>query len=354
MTKFGTLGHTAAAGRTLVVAEIGQAHDGSLGILHSMVDAAAACGVDAVKFQVHIADAESSPQESFRVRFSPVDATRFDYWKRMELSEAEWRRLKERCDGLGVEFLATPFSNVAVDLLERIGIGRYKVGSGDIANPLLLRRLAATGKEVILSTGLGTIEDIDRAVELLASRSVPFAMLQCTTRYPTAAEEVGLPWIGRLRERYGCPVGLSDHSGTIYAGLAAAALGAALVEVHVTFDRRMFGPDSWASLTFDELAQLVQGVRFIEAANRDAVEKAVTEETDRLRRMFGKAIAVNCDLPAGHLLTFEDLEGKKPADAGIAVNELERVIGRTLARDKRRWEFLANDDLAPLSISEGK
>lgn len=126
------LRETAAAGRTLVVAEIGQAHDGSLGILHSMVDTAAASGVDAVKFQVHIADAESSPLEPFRVRFSPVDATRFDYWRRMELPEAEWRRLKEKCDGLGVEFLATPFSNAAVDLLERIGVGRYKVGSGTL------------------------------------------------------------------------------------------------------------------------------------------------------------------------------------------------------------------------------
>ena len=313
------LRETAAAGRTLVVAEIGQAHDGSLGILHSMVDTAAASGVDAVKFQVHIADAESSPLEPFRVRFSPVDATRFDYWRRMELPEAEWRRLKEKCDGLGVEFLATPFSNAAVDLLERIGVGRYKVGSGDIANPLLLAHLAATGKEVILSTGLGTIDDIDRAVELFSSRSVPFALLQCTTRYPTAADEVGLPWIGRLRERYACPVGLSDHSGTIYAGLAAATLGAALVEVHVTFDRRMFGPDSRASLTFDELEQLVKGIRFIETANRGTVEKAMTEETERLRRMFGKALAVNRDMAAGETLTAADLEGKKPADGGMTV-----------------------------------
>jgi N,N'-diacetyllegionaminate synthase len=343
--KNGTLRDTAAAGRTLVVAEIGQAHDGSIGILHSMVDAAAACGVDAVKFQVHIADAESSALEPFRVRFSPVDATRFDYWKRMELPEAEWRHLKEKCDGLGVEFLATPFSNAAVDLLERIGVGRYKVGSGDIANPLLLQRIAATGKEVILSTGLGTIEDIDRAVELFSRHSVPVAVLQCTTRYPTAADDVGLPWIGRLRERYGCPVGLSDHSGKIYAGLAAAALGAALVEVHVTFDRRMFGPDSRASLTFDELAQLMEGIRFVEAANRETVEKVVTEETEHLRRMFGKAIAVNRDMAAGETLTFSDLEGKKPADGGIAVGELEHVLGRCLNRSKRQWEFLQKEDL---------
>jgi len=340
-----SLRETEAAGRTLVVAEIGQAHDGSLGILHSMVGAAAACGVDAVKFQVHIAAAESSPIEPFRVHFSLADATRFDYWRRMELAETEWRRLKEKCEGLGVEFLATPFSNAAVDLLERIGVGRYKVGSGDIANPLLLRRIAATGKEVVLSTGLGTLEEIDRAVSLFSEQSIPVAVLQCTTRYPTEAEDVGLSWIGRFRARYGCPVGLSDHSGTIYPALAAAALGAALVEVHVTFDRRMFGPDSRASVTFDELGMLVEGVRFVNAANRREVEKIGTEETGRLRRMFGKAIAVNRDMAAGETLTFADLEGKKPSDGGIPVGELEQVLGRCLRRSKRQWEFVQKEDL---------
>lgn len=340
-----TLEQTARARRTIVVAEIGQAHDGSVGVLYSMVEAAAACGVDAVKFQVHIAEAESSPLEPFRVRFSRVDATRFDYWKRMELPEARWRDLKERCDQLGVEFLATPFSNAAVDLLERIGVRRYKVGSGDIANPLLLRCIAETGKEVVLSTGLGTLEDIDRAVEMFSSRSIPVALLQCTTRYPTAAEDVGLPWLEKLRQRYGCPVGLSDHSGKLFAGLAAAALGAAMVEVHVTFDRRMFGPDSTASLDFDDLAQLVEGVRFIEAACSDTVTKSVTDEKEGLRRMFGKAIAVNRDVREGELLSWDDLEGKKPADAGIPVTQIGSVIGRRLRRDKKKWDFVCEGDL---------
>lgn len=340
-----TLREWEVSGRTMVVAEIAQAHDGSVGILHSMVAAAATCGVDAVKFQVHIADAESSQLEPFRVHFSSVDATRFDYWKRMELTEVQWRHLKEKCEGLGIEFLATPFSNAAVDLLERIGVTRYKIGSGDIANLLLLERLATTGKEVILSTGLGTLEEIDRAVALFFSRSIPLAVLQCTTRYPTAAEEVGLPWIGRLRDRYNCPVGLSDHSGKIYAGLAAAALGAALVEVHVTFDRRMFGPDSRASLTFDELAQLVEGVRFIEVANCETLDKVVTEETGSLRRMFGKAIAVNRDMSAGEVLSFTDLEGKKPSDGGIPVGEMDQVLGHCLKRAKLQWEFLQKEDL---------
>lgn len=339
-------------GRTFVIAEIAQAHDGSLGILHSLIDAVAATGVDAIKFQVHLADAESSALEPFRVRFSPVDASRYDYWKRMELPLAEWRRLKERCDALGVEFLATPFSNAAVDLLEEVGVRRYKIGSGDAANPLLLERVARTGKEVILSTGLGSLEELDVSTAMLQERGNAYAVLQCTTRYPTSADEVGLAWLARFRERYRCPVGLSDHSGTIYAGLGAVALGAVAVEAHVTFDRRMFGPDARASLTADEFSQLVEGVRFLENARGPGPDKALDDGKRELRRVFGKALAVNRDLAAGHVLTFADLEGKKPADAGVAVGELDKVIGRTLVRGKRRWEFLAYGDLAPLSTSE--
>ncbi|KAK6032464.1 NeuB family protein [Ostertagia ostertagi] len=335
-----------AAGRTFVVAEIAQAHDGSVGILHSLVDAAAAAGVDAIKFQVHIAEAESSALEPFRVRFSPVDATRYDYWKRMELSAAQWADLKQRCEAAGVEFLATPFSNAAVDLLESIGVVRYKVGSGDLANPLLLERLARTGKEVILSTGLGALEEIDAAVALMHERQVPVAVLQCTTKYPTAPEDIGLPWLATLRERYTCPVGLSDHSGTIYAALGAVALGAAVIEAHITFDRRMFGPDARASLTVDDFAQLVRGVRFLEKARGQGPDKAADEGKHELRRMFGKALAVNRDMLAGETLRFEDLESKKPADGGVPVAKMAEVLGCRLGKPKKRWDFLTQDDIA--------
>lgn len=332
-------------GRTFIIAEVAQAHDGSLGILQSLVDAVAATGVDAIKFQMHLADAESSALEPFRVRFSSVDATRYDYWKRMELPLAEWRRLKERCDALGVEFLATPFSNAAVNLLEELGVQRYKIGSGDAMNPLLLERVARTGKEVILSTGLGSLEELDAATAMLQARGNSYAVLQCTTRYPTVAEDVGLAWLACFRERYGCPVGLSDHSGTIYAGLGAVALGAVAVEAHVTFDRRMFGPDAKASLTVDEFARMVEGIRFLEKARATGPDKSLDHGKRELRRMFGKSLAVNRDLSAGHVLTFDDLEGKKPGDAGLAVGDLGQVIGRILVRGKRCWEFLQQEDL---------
>lgn len=329
--------------RVFVVAEVAQAHDGSLGILHSFIDACAAAKVDAVKFQVHIAEAESSAEEPFRVPFSLVDATRFEYWRRMSFSEQQWHEIKVHCDKAGVEFLATPFSNVAVNLLERLEVLRYKIGSGDATNEALIERIARTGREALLSTGLATLQEIRWAIERLRPGGV--AVLQCTTRYPTKAEEVGLGAIGLLRQMFDCPSGLSDHSGTIHAGVAAAALGASVVEVHVTFDRRMFGPDAAASLTIDELAQLVAGIRFVERAWSGDAGKSLTPELERLRETFGRTLAVNRDLPEGHVLGFEDIEAKKPAGHGLPAKNLDSIVGRRLARAKARWDFLREDDL---------
>ena len=139
-----------------IIAEVGQAHEGSLGMALSYIDALAETGVDAVKFQIHIADAESSVYEPFRIKFSQQDKTRFDYWKRMEFSPEEWEILKSRCDEKQVEFLASPFSNEAVDLLEELQVKRYKIGSGEVSNFLLLEKIAKTGKPVILSSGMSS------------------------------------------------------------------------------------------------------------------------------------------------------------------------------------------------------
>jgi N-acetylneuraminate synthase len=332
------------AGQVFVVAEVAQAHDGSLGILHSFIDACATTGVDAIKFQVHIAEAESSPEEPFRLRFSYVDATRFDYWRRMELSPERWAEVRSHCDAKGLEFLATPFSCAAVDLLQRLGVQRYKIGSGDIANALLLEAIARTGKEAILSTGLATAAEIGGAVDRLRRGGV--AVLQCTTRYPTQAEEIGLEAIPEIERRFGCPAGLSDHSGTIWPGIAATALGAAVVEAHVAFDRRMFGPDAKASLVVDDFARLVEGIRFVEKARGGVPGKEVTEDLDRLRTTFGRSLAVVRDLPEGHAIGFEDLECKKPAGIGLPARDFEQVLGRRLRRPLRKWEFLKREDIA--------
>ncbi len=327
------------------IAEIGQAHDGSLGMAHAYIDAVSKTGVDAIKFQTHIAEAESSVHEPFRIKFSEQDETRFDYWKRMEFKEEEWHGLKTHCDEVGIEFMSSPFSNAAVDLLEKIGLKRYKIGSGEVTNMLLLERISRTKKPVILSSGMSSFDELDNAVNFLRLKNIDISVLQCTTSYPTSPENFGLNVIGELKDRYGLKIGFSDHSGRIETCLAAAALGAEIFEFHVVFDRKMFGPDASSSLTMHEVTELVKGLKNIEIALKNPIDKNDVSKYLELKSIFEKSLAVNKDLKRGDKITFDDLEAKKPANMGISARDYQRIIGLKLARDMSAWEFLNNQDL---------
>lgn len=329
-----------------LIAEIAQAHDGSLGILHSYIDAVAKTGVQAIKFQMHIAEAESSIHEPFRVQFSREDSTRFDYWKRMELTLEQWKAIKKHCDEVGLDFICSPFSNLAVDWLEEIGVHTYKIGSGEVNNFLLLEKIAQTGKPVIISSGMSSFEELDKSVEFLKQRKVDYSILQCTTAYPTKPEQYGLNVIAELRERYNVPIGFSDHSAKIATGIAAVALGAEILEFHVVFNRNMFGPDAKASLTLEETKQLVEAVNEIYIANSNPIDKNTNEGFGELKAIFEKSLAINKDLPQGHFIAFDDLESKKPKGYGISATDFEKVIGRKLKNPKSQWDFLNEEDLA--------
>jgi N,N'-diacetyllegionaminate synthase len=330
----------------LIVAEVAQAHDGSLGTAHAYIDAIAKAGADAVKFQTHIAAAESTAAEPFRVRFSPQDTTRFDYWRRLEFNAEQWRGLADHAHERDLIFLSTPFSPAAVALLETLEVPAWKVGSGELTNLPLLEQLAATGRPVLLSSGMASWKDLDDAVAIIRDAGAPLAILQCTTAYPCPAEKVGLNVLAEIRKRYGCPVGLSDHSGAIFAGLAAVALGANLLETHVVFSRDCFGPDVSASLTIAELAELVAGVRFIEQAIEHPVDKdGQAESLADLRVVFGKSIVAARDLVAGHQLTRDDLAFKKPG-TGIPAARWSEVVGRRLKQRTAADTLFAEDDFA--------
>ncbi|HRF34998.1 MAG TPA: N-acetylneuraminate synthase family protein [Cyclobacteriaceae bacterium] len=331
--------------RVFIIAEIAQAHEGSLGIAHSYIDALSGTGVDAVKFQTHIAEAESSPYESFRVKFSYEDETRYDYWKRMEFTSTQWAGLKEHCERAGVEFLSSPFSVAAVELLESLEVKRYKIGSGEITNHLLLERIGRTGKPVILSSGMSSFDELTNALEILRPFGNPITILQCTTAYPTKPEQWGLNVIADLRNQFQTPVGFSDHSGEIYACLSAAALGATVLEFHVVFDQQMFGPDAKASLTIEQTRTLVKGVREIESALSNPVRKNDTAGYADLKKMFGKSLAINKALKVGHRIELADLESKKPADQGISAAEFQKVIGKKITRELAAYSFLNYKDL---------
>jgi len=329
----------------LVIGEIGQAHDGSLGTAHAYVDALARAGVDAVKFQTHIASEESTPHEPWRVRFSPQDETRFEYWKRMEFTPEQWAGLKRHCDEAGVIFLSTPFSLRAVDWLQKLETPAWKMASGEINNHALLEACGATGRPVLLSSGMSSFGELEAAVAVLAESKSPVALLQCTTQYPCPPEAIGLNVLAELEQRHGCPTGLSDHSGEIYAGLAAVTLGAKLLEVHATFSKQMFGPDVAASLTLEQISTLLQGIRCVEAMLAAPVDKdAVAVEMEPLRRLFNKSVVLARDLARGTVLEREHLALKKPG-TGIPAREIERVIGKKLRRELPADHLLSEEDL---------
>ena len=326
--------------KPFIIAEIGQAHEGSLGILHSYIDAIANTGVNAIKFQTHIAEAESSLHEPFRVKFSYEDKTRFDYWKRMEFDIEQWKEIKNHCDKVGLEFMSSPFSNAAVDLLENIGIKRYKIGSGEVNNLLLLEKIIKTKKPIIISSGMSSLEELDQTVAFLKLKKATFSILQCTTSYPTKPEQYGLNVIKELKERYKVAVGYSDHSSKIETCIAAYTLGADILEFHAVFDKHIFGPDSKSSLTIDEIKRLTSAISNIEVSLNNPVDKKDNKKFKNLKDIFEKSLAVNKNLKKGDALTFNDLEGKKPKGFGINANEFEKYIGKKINRDLMKWDFI--------------
>mgnify|MGYP005991511513 CR=1 FL=1 len=330
---------------TFIIAEIAQAHDGSLGMAHAYIDAVAKTGCNAIKFQTHIAEAESSIHEPFRVKFSKQDVSRMDYWKRMEFTLEQWKEIKQHCDEVGLEFMSSPFSNAAVDLLEEVGVKQYKVGSGEVNNFVLLEKIAQTGKPVIISSGMSSFEELDKTIAFLKSRGVAYSILQCTTAYPTQPVQFGLNVIQELKDRYKVSVGFSDHSSSTEACIAATALGAEILEFHVVFDKEMFGPDAKASLTMDETTQLVKAINNITVALQNPVSKLDNSEFHNLKSIFEKSLAVNKNLKAGDILSFSDLDTKKPKGFGILASEYEKVIGKKLKRDLSQWDFLNDKDL---------
>jgi N,N'-diacetyllegionaminate synthase len=329
----------------LIIAEIGQAHDGSLGTAHSYVDAVADAGADAVKFQTHIADAESTRDEQFRVRFSTQDETRYDYWKRMEFSEAQWHDLAAHAQARGLLFLSSAFSVEALELLERVGVPAWKVGSGEYRSAELLSAMARTGKPVLLSTGMSTLAEIDQGVRLMREHGAPVALFQSTSKYPVELPEVGLNVMADLRAQHRCPVGMSIHSPTLWPAVAALALGAELVEVHVVLSRRVFGPDTGASLTVEQLTQLVEARNSVHEMLAHPVDKnAVAQKLAPMRRLFTKSLAPRVDLPAGTKLEAAMMTVKKPG-TGIPPDELNTVLGKRLRRGVAADRLLRREDL---------
>ena len=328
----------------LIIAEVGSVHDGSFGNAQKLIDAAADCGVDAVKFQTHIAAAETlrdAPMPSY-FKGEP----RYEYFQRTGFSFEQWQALKAHCEAHHVEFISSPFSVEAVELLEKVGVRRYKVGSGEVSNLPMLDVIGQMGKPVLLSSGMSSWAELDEAVNTLLRHHRHVTLLQCTSEYPCPYEEVGLNVMLDMKARYGLPVGLSDHTLTPYASLAAATLGAAVIERHFTFSRLMYGSDARNSLQPDELTDLVRGIRAIETMLASPVDKDnIVGKMAEMKHIFEKSVVSVIDIPRGTLITPEMVSVKKPG-TGIPACDLGRVIGQRAQRDIPADSLLREEDLS--------
>ncbi len=332
--------------RVFVIAEAGVNHNGDIGLAEKLVDAAKAAGADAVKFQTF--RAESLASEAAALAPYQKAAGMRDGQKAMlvklELDEAAHRRLQEHARRAGIQFLSTPFDEGSADLLERLGIELFKVPSGEITNKWLIEHVARKGRPMILSTGMSSLDEVRRAVGWIREvSSAPLTILHCVTEYPAPADQVNLRAMTTLRDALGLPIGYSDHTLGTEISVAAAALGASVIEKHITLDRTLPGPDHAASLEPAEFAAMVRQIRAVSSALGDGVKRAMPCE-EKNRAAARRSLVAARDLPAGHPLTRADLAAKRPG-VGVSPADVGRVLGKKLKRALRRDEMLTEDCL---------
>jgi N-acetylneuraminate synthase len=307
-----------------VIAEVGINHNGDVNLAQQMVHAAKEAGAHCIKFQTHL-----TGKEMIHTQMTPGSISKEPLWdiiKRCELTAAEEREVKQLCDKVGILFLSTPFSREAADQLEELGIPAYKIGSGEITNLPLIEHVAKKGKPMIVSTGMTELEEIAETVNLIERYDVPLILLQCTSTYPTAYADVKLGAIQVLREQFGLPVGLSDHSVGIYTSLGAVAKGACVLEKHFTTSRQLPGPDQGLSLEPGELQELVKGADAIYQALGS--EKAILGKERPVLGFARASVVVIKPVAAGDRFTDDNLWVKRPADGEIPARDYKKLLGR--------------------------
>ncbi|MFH0939731.1 MAG: N-acetylneuraminate synthase family protein [Planctomycetota bacterium] len=337
--------------RVFVIAEAGVNHNGQLHLALELADAALAAGADAVKFQVFRTKDVVTPitQTATYQQVNANETSQFDMLRKLELSEADFYAIADHCKNIGIEFFATPFSLSAVDMLMGMGVRRMKLPSGEITHRQLVQYIARTGLPLLMSTGMCTLDEVRTAIRWIneaqpnGGKPSALTVLHCTSSYPASAESLNLRTILTLAKEMQCPVGYSDHSEGIEAALSAVALGATVLEKHLTLSRNMIGPDHAASCAPDEFTHMVKGIRLVEKMLGNGVKKPHVMEYNT-RDVARRSITLTAERPAGHVLCAEDLEMRRPG-TGIEPDAYERVLGSVLrvslpAYTTLQWEML--------------
>ena len=328
--------------RVFVIAEAGVNHNGDIEIAKQLIDAASEAGADAVKFQTFQADSlvcRTAKKAEYQLETTDRTETQYDMLKKLELTPQMHRELIEHCLKRNIMFLSTPFDLESIKLLSELGMQIYKIPSGEITNLPYLREIAKQQKKIILSTGMSSMDEVKAAVNVLKNNGTEeLTLLHCNTQYPTPISDVNLLAMVKMREETGLPVGYSDHTQGIEVPIAAAALGAEVIEKHFTLDRKMEGPDHKASLEPQELMQMVVGIRKIESALGSKI-KQVSESEMLNVAIVRKSIVAAANIKRGEKYTEKNLTTKRPA-TGISPMLWDEVIGKTADRDYKVDEII--------------
>jgi N-acetylneuraminate synthase/N,N'-diacetyllegionaminate synthase len=317
-----------------VIAEAGVNHNGDLRLAKKLVDIAKEAGADAVKFQTFRAEdvvTASASKADYQKRTTGAGESQFEMIRKLELAGGDYREIASYCLEKDIVFLSTPFDSGSVDLLEEIGVAAYKIASGEITNFPLMRHIARKGKPVILSSGMSTLREVEKAVRCIEGEGQRrIVLLHCTSNYPASAGSVNLKAIDTLRKAFGYPVGFSDHTEGIMASVLAASMGACIVEKHFTVDRGMPGPDHQASLEPAELKALVKAIRDARTMMGDGIKRPAREE-ESIRRVARRSVVAGTDIEEGAVIGENMLNVKRPG-TGIEPALMGEVVGKVARR----------------------
>ena len=320
-----------------IIAEIGSVHDGSLGNAKKLVKLAKSVGANCVKFQMHLADLESKFDAPSPTFFD--EESRYEYFNRTSFSFDQWSQLKIYAEKEGIDFLISPFSIEAVQIIRSLGIYDFKIPSGELSNVMLLREVAKNYNKVFLSTGMSDMKEIDSAIKVFGENLNNLILMQCTSLYPCPLEKVGINVLDEFSEIYGLQTGFSDHTRGMSAAILALAKGAKVIEKHLTFSRNMYGSDAWNALEPLEFEQFCREIRDCSKILNSPVDKNDLSDFEFEIKTFKKGIYARKSLPKGHEITINDLIMLKPFN-GIAASEVDSVVGRILKIDVKEKSAL--------------
>ena len=331
--------------KTFIIAEVGQAHEGKLWKIFKYIDAISKTGVDAIKFQTHIAEEESTLDEPFRKNFNFKIKNRFEYWKSVEFSLNEWKRIKKYAEKKGLIFLTSVFSIKAARMMKKIGIKALKLGSGEFQSFDLMQEIINLKIPILVSTGVANYKEINKVNLFFKKRNAKFGIFQCTSSYPLDLSRVGVNVIDEFKKKYKCPVGLSDHSGTIYPSIYSIAKNANILEVHVVISKKEKGPDVASSVDINELKKICKINDAIYLMRNSPVNKSIlTKDLLKIKKIFGKSIALKNDLLKGQIIRKDNILMKKPA-IGFKFDEINKVIGKTAKKNISSKRIIRRGDI---------